>query len=85
MRLTKNAFLDWLYFERRARVTFEANAHKQKIYTAKNEHERITFGKASRTAPLVIRWIKYKPNRTPDTIKFFANYRDTIKALTRQP
>lgn len=80
--MTKNDFLDWLYFDRRHRVKYTTNSHKQKIYTAKNQAEKITFGKATRTSPLAIRQVKYKSDGMPDTIKFFATFAECIQQNT---
>ena len=82
--MTKNAFLDWLFFDRRHRVTYTTNAHRQKIYTAKNQAEEITFGKATRASPLVIKQVKYKPDGMPDKIKFFATYAECKRANTKR-
>lgn len=80
MTMTKNQLLDWLYFDHRARVTFEVNAHKQKIYTAKNDHERITFGKYKRGAPLVIKRITYTNAGTVKAVEYYRKFTDLIKA-----
>ena len=82
--MTKNNFLDWLYFEHRARVIFTTNAHKQKIYTAKNQTEQITFGKATRASPLTIKQVTYKPDGMPDTIKFFATFAECVRQNTKR-
>ena len=78
--MTKNAFLDWLYFEHRARVTFTTNANKQKVYTAKNDRERVTFGKHKRGAPLVIKRIMYTDTGTVKAVEYYRKFTDLIKA-----
>ena len=82
--MTKNQFLDWLYFERRHRVTFEVNAKKQKIYTAKNDRERVTFGKSKRGAPLKIRRITYTDAGTIKTVEHYQKFTDLIKATQHE-
>ena len=82
--MNRNDFIDWLYFDRRHKVTTTTNDNKQKIYTARNGAECLTFGQATDTAPLVVRWIHYKPNGTPDRIKYFANYTDTVQHLNNK-
>lgn len=84
LQMTKNDFLDWLFFDRRHRVTYTTNAHKQKIYTAKSQAEKITFGKATRASPLIIKQVIYKPNGMPDTIKFFATFAECIRQNTKK-
>ena len=79
--MTKADFIDWLYFDRRHKVTTTTNDNGQKIYTARNGAECFTFGQATENASLVIRWIRYKPNGTPDHIKYFSNYADTVRHL----
>ena len=82
--MTKNQFLDWLYFERRQRVTFEINANNQKIYTAKNDRERVTFGKCKRGAPLKIRRITYTDAGTIKTVEHYQKFIDLIKATQHE-
>ena len=82
--MTKNDFLDWLYFDRRHRVTYTTNTHKQKIYTAKNQAEQITFGKATRASPLTIKQVTYKPNGAPQAIKYFATFAECIRQNTKR-
>ena len=82
--MDKAAFLDWLYFERRARVTFVINDRQQKIYTAKTDRERVTFGKRDESAPLAILWVHYAPNGTPDDIKQFKTFAETVATLTQK-
>ena len=82
--MTKNDFLDWLYFDRRHRVTYTTNNHAQKIYTARNNAECLTFGKATRANPLIIKQVKYKPDGMPDTIKFFSTFAECIRQNTKR-
>lgn len=82
--MKKADFIDWLYFDRRHRVKYTTNAHKQKIYTAKNQAEQITFGKATRASPLTIKQVTYKPNGTPQTIKYFATFAECKRANTKR-
>ena len=81
--MTKNKFLDWLYFDRRHRVIYTTNAHRQKIYTARNNVECLTFGKATRTSPLKIKQVTYKPDGMPDTINFFTTFDECIQQNTK--
>ena len=74
----KDNFIDWLQFDRRLRITYERNANAQTIYTAKSPRESFLFGKRDNASPLAIRWIKYKPNGTPQTIKYFNTYADAM-------
>ena len=84
LKLIKNNFLDWLFFDRRHRVTHTTNSHRQKIYTAKNQTEQITFGKATRASPLTIRQVIYKPDGMPDIIKYFATFAECVRQNTKR-
>ena len=82
--MTKNQFLDYCFFERRQRVTFEVNTNRQKIYTAKNDRERVTFGKCKRGAPLKIRRITYTDAGTIKTVEHYRKFTDIIKATQHE-
>lgn len=82
--MNKSAFLDWLFFDRRHRVRYTTNAHRQKIYTAQNARERLTFGKATRAAPLVIKQVIYKSNGTPQAIKNYRTFAECVRANTKR-
>ena len=74
--MTKNSFLDWLYFEHRARVTYKTNANAQTIYTAKTPRERLTF----KAEPVAILQVIYKPNDAPQAVNRFDSFADFINA-----